>query len=118
MASEVIKMVAQGFALRIRMAIKKDEIAVAAGMLKTASDLPMSNLAAELGKIGRELNGYILPGTKAFVGRDIEEQIAEEVGRQLQLDEPEIIWTATKGASVQNFLAILQEMQEILEESK
>lgn len=118
MANEVIKGVAQVFAIRIRLAIKKDAIAQAAGMLKSASDLPKSNLAAELEKIGKELNGFILPGTKAFVGRAVEEEIAKETGRQLKLDEPEIIWTATKGASVQNFLAILQEMQEILDEAE
>jgi hypothetical protein len=108
---------AEEYAARIRKAVRRDHIAIAARMIKTAADLPRTNLAAEMGEIAGEINGLVYSSTKAALSETDKAAIAERVGKKLKLKRPEIVWMVTKGASVQNFLAVLTEIETIINEA-
>jgi hypothetical protein len=110
---------ARAYAARIVSAIRKDQIAVAAGLIKSAADMYKSNLASEFKSIGAEIDGLVFTGTKAAITTSYKDELIAQIAENLGVKRPEIVGVAfTKGASVQNFLAILQEMQGILEDEK
>jgi hypothetical protein len=109
---------AKELADRIRAAIRKDQIAIAAQVIRSRTDLTRSNLAKELRDIGLLLDDLIHVQTKAALAESDKKWIAEEIGRKLGLRRPEIVWIAPRGASAQNFLAVLNEIEAILTETK
>ena len=109
---------AEELAARIREAVTRDRRAFAFRGGYTLQDLARSNLAAELRDIGFLLDRLVYSHTKAALSESEKDNIAEQAARKLGLHRPGILRLATRGASSQNFLAVLNEIEAILKETK
>jgi hypothetical protein len=109
---------ADELAERIRNAVRRDNRGIAANVIKTTTDLTRASLASELRDIGALLNGLVYVNTEERLPDSAKQEICEAAGKKLGLRHPEILWIATRGASSQNFLAVLNEIQTILTETK
>jgi hypothetical protein len=109
---------AEDLANRIRAAVARDRRAYAFQGGYRLLDLTRSNLAAELREIGLLLDRLVYVQTKAALPESEKEKIANEAARKLGLRLPEILRLATRGASSQNFMAVLNEIEAILKETK
>ncbi len=109
---------AEELAERIRNAVRRDHRAITANVIKTTADLTRASLALELRDIGTLLDSLVYVTTEERLPDSAKQEICESAGKKLGLRHPEILWIATRGASSQNFLAVLNEIQTILTETK
>lgn len=109
---------AEEYAQAIRDAVRRDRIVYATKALRNRNELAHSHLAAELQRVGEKLSRIVYTGTNTRLSEEDRRYIAEETGRRLEFEYPERMLEIIGKASVQNFLAILGDIEAILNRVK